>query len=762
MDITNAASSYTGRGWRIAPALIERSANGKKRPSYIYTGGQSVQQSGTNDPSTAFSLVDGIHDDAGLVIQTGSVSGLAVLDVDNLSQWDTLLDDFDRDEKGTGASIVREVPDTFTVKSQSGGLHLYFKMPEALRGHSAITFVRPALDTERPGDTKPHGIDMLLEGRIVFAAPSPVWAIDRQPGDGPVGEYTVTSDVEPAEMPAWMIEWYLKEHASRAYKHRATSNVGLAPAAIPAAWKGIKADVRASQRDRLLGWVKEALGSIDGEDLWDNSVARVCGILVRAVNSPLGITSDDGLAFLEKYAPRDSNPDWDKAIPRIYASITRTVGGEGFPPDTDDSVLSYLLNAAEANAREFWHSTPQLRHVHTVARARGINPDGVLATVLQECTLRVPWNVRFKSALGTAPVNTAMLLTARSGGGKGITMRTAREAFTYSRGPEVIPTKPASGQAIADALLSWKPGKAENKRTGQEEEPGRLEWNDEHHAALYEWTEITEFNSLVEQSGSTIMPSILAAWSGESLSRTRANSHRIEVPENEYRAAVRIHAQPSLARPLFTEDAIDAGLVSRFLFVSARGRRADKSLVPGDPMLIEIPEMMDHFEALPVMEAAIDAFKERQDDDEEISPWDTHSLLNRCKWAVAFAVLHGRSYISEHDWECSGYLMQRSNEVRYETYEEIRGLQSRKSDSAAQQEGKRRVLAESAESAERKRILTASVERHLSAGFTHNGTATGGKGTVRNKIAVEQRPLYDEVFAEAKAAEAATYKAAAA
>ena len=540
-------------------------------------------------------------------------------------------------------------------------------------------------------------------------------------------------------------------------------NEGNLPrAAIEAAWVGVSDERKQTQRESLLGWVQRELEAIGPNDLWNNSVARVCGVLVRTMNTtPLGLTEDEARAFLYAHAPHDGTDGWDTSIGKIFESITRTVDGEGYEPDVDPDVLNYLFQAQQSEAEAFWTSTPPLRHIHALARSRGIAPEGILATVLQDCLLRVPYGIYFESYLGEAALNTAVMITARSGGGKGVTTSTARKAFDFFGGSFIRPATPASGEAITDELVSWIEGKKGNDRTGEEPTPGYTDWVHPHHAALYEWTEVTQFNNLADSKGSNIFPQLMKAWSGEEMGRTRAGGIRITVPEGEYRTALRIHAQPSLARSLFTEDALNSGTTSRFLFVNAKGQPSDRSLTPPDPMPIFLPEFTENFRAPSYIDDAIEKFQEEGESEKGIDRADTHAMLNRCKWAVAFAVLHGRTQIDEHDWHCSGYMMEHSNTTREFIRKEISAVTARETTRKAKAEGAARAVADDAATEKIEENTRKAVEELLAEGYTHNTKREipEGKGFLRGQLRSNYRPVYDYLFDGAAAEELAEYQA---
>lgn len=108
-------------------------------------------------------------------VPTGAASGIVVVDVDikNGQQGMAWLDE-NQDA----------LPQTRTHKTQSGGLHLVFLVPEGIEIRNSASKVAP-------------GVDVRGEGGYVIFPPSP--------------GYTMADPIAPAEMPRWLISACLKE-----------------------------------------------------------------------------------------------------------------------------------------------------------------------------------------------------------------------------------------------------------------------------------------------------------------------------------------------------------------------------------------------------------------------------------------------------------------------------------------------------------------------------------------------------------------------
>ncbi len=112
-------------------------------------------------------------------IATGRRSGVWVLDLDhkpnegrdgiaNFLRW----------------TLGREVPDTFTVATPSGGLHLYWLLPD--------------FEVRTSGNELAQGVDIRGEGGFAVAPGS-------KHKNG--GIYSVARDIDPVQAPYWLLSW---------------------------------------------------------------------------------------------------------------------------------------------------------------------------------------------------------------------------------------------------------------------------------------------------------------------------------------------------------------------------------------------------------------------------------------------------------------------------------------------------------------------------------------------------------------------------
>lgn len=190
MTVLESAMSYTGRGWRVFPL----SPGGRTPwPGWGDWQNPADGRTGAGHASTPQQCVDmfgGSRSIAGVGIVTGAVSGFWVLDVDCKHG---------KDGRASLAFLIAAhgaLPDTYTVETPNGGLHLYFALP---RDFEPINAGGRGVVAARLGP----GLDVRGRGGYVGAPPS---RVARE--DGTAAPYQVISapGVGVAKPPDWLVE----------------------------------------------------------------------------------------------------------------------------------------------------------------------------------------------------------------------------------------------------------------------------------------------------------------------------------------------------------------------------------------------------------------------------------------------------------------------------------------------------------------------------------------------------------------------------
>lgn len=186
MSGMNAAKYAVEQGWKVVPVQVWLTSTGGKgsQPYVKWSNG------GSNDWET-------VRDwwaqwpDAVVGILTKE-SGLLVIDLDlhhddanGIESWEAIL----------GQYNGGEIPETFTVRTPTGGTHLYFRNTDERLKNSASK-LGPGIDTRGAGDKK---------GGLIY-------------GPGSVrfdGEYTVENAAPVADLPKWLADLLAPVEAER-------------------------------------------------------------------------------------------------------------------------------------------------------------------------------------------------------------------------------------------------------------------------------------------------------------------------------------------------------------------------------------------------------------------------------------------------------------------------------------------------------------------------------------------------------------------
>jgi hypothetical protein len=250
VTILEAALSYAARGWRCIP--VHAIVNGKctcERADCSSPGKHPTRSKWTTQATTdAAKLTAMLSGSLNVGIVTGPGSDILVVDIDG--------------PEGAANAKPLNLPPTYTVKTGSGGTHLFYKTPLDLHGGTHKLARR---------------IDVRCHGGMVVAPPSVSGH----------GLYEVADDRELAELPAWIAERLTKPHA------------------VPAA------PVPHASRDvgrRVLGYLARCEPAVSGSGGHDKAFGVACG-----VGPGFGLSPEQAYAVLAaEYNPR-CVPPWSEA-----------------------------------------------------------------------------------------------------------------------------------------------------------------------------------------------------------------------------------------------------------------------------------------------------------------------------------------------------------------------------------------------------------------------------------------------------------------
>lgn len=181
-DTASAAQAYIERGWAVVPlhdVLGGSCSCGSADPRHAYKqGGKHPLEAGWQNRGIRSAA--GVRDawarrpGANLGIVTGRASGIWVLDVDPDNGGDKQL--------AALVSAFGPMPETYAVRTGSGGTHYYWTMPD--------------FDFTNSRGRLPLGLDVRGNASQVVAPPSHTLK----------GPYAVVLDVETVAAPGWMLD----------------------------------------------------------------------------------------------------------------------------------------------------------------------------------------------------------------------------------------------------------------------------------------------------------------------------------------------------------------------------------------------------------------------------------------------------------------------------------------------------------------------------------------------------------------------------
>jgi hypothetical protein len=224
-------------------------------------------------------------------------------------------------------------------------------------------------------------------------------------------------------------------------------------------------------------------------------------------------------------------------------------------------------------------------------------------------------------------------------------------------------------------------------------------------SVLFVVPEVDQLTAVGSRQGSTLMPILRKAYSGEALSFAYADpTKRLHVRAHAYRMALVAGVQPGRAGALF--DDADGGTPQRFLWlpVTDPTMPRDRPAEP-EPWTVKVPPpAIGRVEIQVCTEATgeiTEAYWRRSRGDGDAL--DGHALYTRLKVAAALAVLDGHlgtKGVTVEDWRLAGVLMSISDDTRAKVQAELRRTASQANKARAEAEGVREIVkAETVESA---------------------------------------------------------------
>lgn len=339
---------------------------------------------------------------------------------------------------------------------------------------------------------------------------------------------------------------------------------------------------------------------------------------------------------------------------------TRELGDHTHTTGDDD--LDGLITRPDPDAETlelatFWTARPVLAHLHDFARARRVAPWAVLGITLARVIATTPPQVVLPALIGGhGSLNLFIGIVGRSGAGKGTAEAAAADALHLPilTGTTFETATVGSGEGIAHAYVTRTKEGVEQHTT----------------SVMFSISEVDTLSALTDRRGSTLLPELRRAWSGERLGFAYADpTKRLPVPAHSYRMTLIAGIQPERAAGLLDDAA--GGTPQRFVWIPAEDPHAPDQ-PPDEPTTWtwtppRVPPA-DRSGRRPMhlcdrarTEIDADRLARLRGHGHEL---DGHAMLARLKIAAALAILESRTNITDEDWDLAGTIHAKSLATR--------------------------------------------------------------------------------------------------
>lgn len=286
----------------------------------------------------------------------------------------------------------------------------------------------------------------------------------------------------------------------------------------------------------------------------------------------------------------------------------------------------------------FWTARESLQQIYISALSRMCAPWSVLACCVARALATVRPHIVLPDIIGGAgSLNWFGAITASSGGGKGAAAATAKMLVTIP----VLQRNTGSGEGMIGAYV----------KPAVEDEPKGL-----HESLMFMVDEIDSLTAQSSRSGATTMSVLRSAFSGETLGFSYVNKNTPTLESHTYRMTMIVSVQPQRAAGLLAD--YQGGTPQRFMWFPGTDKRLSVDLAGGfvSPLTLPKPGEWLYPKTIEIPTVARDAIlRERVANMRgDTAALDGHALFMREKFAFGLALLDGRTYVSEEDWELSG------------------------------------------------------------------------------------------------------------
>jgi hypothetical protein len=320
------------------------------------------------------------------------------------------------------------------------------------------------------------------------------------------------------------------------------------------------------------------------------------------------------------------------------------------------------LHRAHLDDEAFWEARESLSRIRQFARNRRVGPWALFGVALARISALIPPFVQMPPLIGDyGSLNMMVAIVAASGMGKG-----AAEAA----GRQLIPNVPSVSAGSGEGLVRHF-----GRRTKTTDGWVLTRTADSVYLSV---PEVDTLRALRAREGSTLIGILRSAWIGEQIGFGYADDEkRIEIPPHSYRVSAVIGVQPDRADWLLKDAA--GGTPQRLLWMPVDDSNAPEARPDLPHFEFTLPRWPMSDMAGRVMLEVCDTAVQASDSDglsKLRGTWtgaalDSHSNFNRLKVAAHLAVLDGRVYVDDDDWQLSELVMRKSSMTRDEVLTQL-------------------------------------------------------------------------------------------
>lgn len=389
-----------------------------------------------------------------------------------------------------------------------------------------------------------------------------------------------------------------------------------------------------------------------------------------------------------------------------------------------DGDEDHLVHHGAHLPSDWWESRSVLAHVRQAAHHRARSGDALLAFVLARVAAATPPSVALPAVVGSrGSLNFAAALIGPPGVGKSSSKRLGSELVPLE-GDAIIDDLPVgSGEGLIESYFEL---------VDEVDDAGKLvKVKRQTREAVFAY--VDEGQALAEiggRKGSTLLPTLRSAWTGDTLGQANASQERNRrLPASAYRLGLVVGYQPDHAAALLADAA--GGTPQRFLWLSA-----DDPSVPYDPppwpgpLDWHPPERRSYGEhtfdqelTLPeeVVAEVRSAAIARTRGEAQVDTLDAHHDLGRLKVAGLLALLDSRIEVTVEDWQLAGEVMTTSSSVRQHVLDHAAATEHAREEAGHRAAIRREYAIGRAKAFGAGRRMAEAIGRHV-----HRGKCEGG------------------------------------